>query len=61
MKLNIKGTDKQKSSLYPEIGEQLDAIWKIINNVVGPEDAEEIRKQVQNTKQRLKEAKNNAR
>ena len=54
MKLKIKGSNKQKAALYPEIGDQLDALWKIVENIPGPQDAEKVRKSIINVKKKLK-------
>jgi len=53
LKLKIKASDKRKSELYPPIGDQLDAIWKILKVVEGPEDAEEVRSKINKIKKQL--------
>ena len=59
MKLKVRGSDKQKSSQYPEIGDQLDAIWKIIkaSNLTIPEEAKEISNKIQKVKDIFKKMK----
>lgn len=59
MKLKIKGTNKQKSQQYPDITDQLDAIWKILDasNVIIPESAKEVFNKIQDTKKIFKKMK----
>ena len=57
MKLNINGTDQQKSALYPSVGDQLDAIWKIISNIKAPADAEKVRSKISDVKNKLQKSK----
>jgi len=59
LKLKIKGTDKQKSIQYPELTDQLDAIWKIlaVSDITIPEPAKEIFDKIQETKSAFKKMK----
>lgn len=56
MKLKIQGTNKQKSAQYPEITDQLDAIWKIIlqAELPIPATAKPLADKIQNVKATFK-------
>lgn len=56
MKLKIKGTDNQKAKQYPSIGDQLDALWKVIkhNDIVIPPEALGVFNGIQDAKKAMK-------
>ena len=59
MKLRIKGTDSQKAKQYPDMGDQLDALWKIVtaNNLTIPQESSEMVGKIQKVKSTLKQLK----
>lgn len=59
MKLKIRGTNEQKSALYPNITDQLDAIWKILEeaDLTIPESARPILTKIKKTKHILRTTK----
>jgi len=56
LKLKVKGTNVQKAKQYPSIGDQLDALWKILkhNNTSIPDEALDVFNSIQGTKKELK-------